>query len=75
MSLAHLSEEVHLPQQVTEHGVDVVHLFEGTTEGSDTKLIRRVTESREPIGRGWAQTVNQTHVEMHSDSQTEAASL
>lgn len=23
---AHLSEEVHLPQQIAEHGVDVVHL-------------------------------------------------
>ena len=22
----HLSEEVHLPQQVAEHGVDVIHL-------------------------------------------------
>lgn len=25
--LDHLGEEVHLPQQVAEHGVDVVHLF------------------------------------------------
>lgn len=29
--LAHLSEEVHLPQQVTEHGIDVIHLFKATT--------------------------------------------
>ncbi len=36
-ALAHLSEEVHLPQQVTEHGVDVIHLFKATTEVSDTK--------------------------------------
>lgn len=39
LSLAHLSEEVHLPQQVTEHGVNVIHLFEGAQEGSDTKLV------------------------------------
>lgn len=35
--LAHLSEEVHLPQQVREHGVNVIHLFKVTKSVSDTK--------------------------------------
>lgn len=35
---AHLSEEVHLPQQIAEHGINVVHLIKETTEASETIL-------------------------------------
>lgn len=72
---AHLSEEVHLPQQVAEHGVDVVHLLEhrkGQTQSS--QLVHHVDKNvgaargqrtDGACGCGWGLTVNQTHVKIH----------